>query len=106
MSSLALSIAAAEPTLFSMISITGVAGQDHDSQKHSGNQYITKYYNILQSITTYYYRLTKKQTDNSSENMNYYPMINLMQGIPHVHLKNAKVRNQPKSIEKQMSSSV
>ncbi len=75
-------------------------------QNIAGNQYITTHYTILQSITTYYYGLTKKRTDNSLKNMNYYPMINLVQGVPVVHLENAKGRNQPKCNEKQMSTSI
>jgi hypothetical protein len=52
--------------------------------------------------TSYYHLLTKKQSKNSTTNMKKYPVIDLMQGITHVHLKDTKCGNKPKCIEKQV----
>jgi hypothetical protein len=56
-------------------------------------------------IIIYYVTLTQKQAENATTNMQNYPMIDLMQGITHVHLKNTKCGNKPKCIEQQVESS-
>ena len=62
----------------------------------------------LQCIITNYNTLcciiTIEQAQCSSQDMNDNTMVDLVQGITHVHLKQTEIRHQPKRIEEQVKS--
>ena len=55
-------------------------------------------------MITYYNIITVEEAQYSAEDMNDYAMVNLVQGITHIHLKQTEMRHQPKCIEEQVIS--
>ena len=48
--------------------------------------------------------ITIEEAQYSSQDVNDYTMIDLVQGITHMHLKEAEGRHQPKAVEEKMKS--
>ena len=56
------------------------------------------HFNVLLHI------ITIEEAQYSSQDMNDNAMVDLVQRITHVHLKQTEIRHKPKSIEEQMKS--
>jgi len=56
------------------------------------------YYDVLKHI------ITIEEAQNSSQYMNDNTMVDLVQRITHVHLKQTKIRNKPKCVEEKVES--
>jgi len=48
--------------------------------------------------------ITKKEAQYSLQDMNDHSMVNLVQGVTHMHLKQTKGRNKPKAVEEKVKS--
>ena len=59
---------------------------------------IIPYYNTLYCI------ITIEEAQYSSQDMNDNAMVDVVQGIAHVYLKQTKIRHQPKRVEEQVKS--